>query len=69
MENRFQRYKGLYYRYLPSKNIWQILYDRTGNKDAQRTMETEYVFNFNADLRRLDECFEFVFDEINKINN
>ena len=55
MENRFQKYKDLYYRYLPSMNVWEILFDYKKGVSTWR---------YNADEYRIDQCFDMVYDEL-----
>lgn len=61
--DKFPKYKGIYYEYVPktaaNKNwcdVW-MLYD---NK------ETGYLATYNADIYRIDQCFEEYFKEYGK---
>lgn len=47
-----QQYRGLYYRYLPTVDVWEIYEDfYAGN-----------LWRFNGKLNRIDECFHKIFN-------
>lgn len=50
MENEFQEYKGLCYRYMPSYNCWEITNCLHYNIAS--------VWRYCADHYRLDQCLE-----------
>ena len=49
MENKFQKYRYFEYRYLPSRNVWQVLYDHQGQ---------EFLHTFDGDKYRIDQCID-----------
>lgn len=49
-------YKGIYYFYNSDSNVWYLFND----------WFTGFVFSFNADFYRLDQCFNYVFNEIKR---
>lgn len=57
MENKFQKYKDLYYRYLPSKDWWEIVYD-AGPK------VNPVIWRFKGSEYRIDQCFDMVYGEL-----
>lgn len=47
-------YKGVFYQYVPEKNIWKL---------ADREDEMGRLMTFNADVYRIDQCFDEFFKE------
>jgi hypothetical protein len=60
MENKFQKYQKLHYRYLSSRDVWEILFD---------TGVGMHLYTFYSTRFRLDQCLDIVNMELKSLNN
>lgn len=48
-------YKGLWYKYIKENNMWEIADNKYGSM---------YLWKFNAEAYRIDECFDDIFKQL-----